>query len=238
MKRFQVSDKFAGKKGPCPNCQVIIEIPKDNVIIHEPDHFSSGGKTIKGRAILKPISRINTDFSVRGLVFGLLGTVAVILLAIVLNAVLPEGAFLRNLIALIGLLGVAFPLVYFGHQILRDSEDIEPLEGQELIRRSAIAAGAYVFLWCIYEMLIRYLQADELFVFLYMAPIVLFSVFVVHILYDFDLGRGFLHYLVFLAPVVLLRGLIGIGWIWEGVTVIASATGVIPPPPPPPPGLR
>lgn len=82
------------------------------------------------------------------------------------------------------------------------------------------------------------MQADELFVFLYMAPIVLFSVFVVHILYDFDLGRGFLHYLVFLAPVVLLRGLIGIGWIWEGVTVIASATGVIPPPPPPPPGLR
>ena len=40
FKRFQVSDQFAGRSGPCPGCKTIISIPTldDQVIIEEPDY--------------------------------------------------------------------------------------------------------------------------------------------------------------------------------------------------------
>ena len=57
--RFQVSDKFAGKQGPCPKCKTIITVPakKDEVVIHVPE---SGPKDSKGQLVLKPISRKET----------------------------------------------------------------------------------------------------------------------------------------------------------------------------------
>lgn len=58
--RFQVSDKFAGKQGPCPKCKAIITVPakKDEVVIHAPE--GSGPKDSKGQLVLKPISRKET----------------------------------------------------------------------------------------------------------------------------------------------------------------------------------
>lgn len=58
--RFQVSDKFAGKQGPCPKCKAIITVPakKDEVIIHVPE--MSGPKDSKGQLVLKPIARKET----------------------------------------------------------------------------------------------------------------------------------------------------------------------------------
>jgi hypothetical protein len=57
--RFQVSDKFAGKQGPCPKCKKIITVPskKDEVVIHVPE---SGPKDSKGQLVLKPIGRKET----------------------------------------------------------------------------------------------------------------------------------------------------------------------------------
>lgn len=58
--RFQVSDKFAGKQGPCPKCKAIITVPskKDEVVIHAPE--GSGPKDSKGQLVLKPIARKET----------------------------------------------------------------------------------------------------------------------------------------------------------------------------------
>lgn len=60
--RFQVSDKFAGKQGPCPKCKKIITVPskKDEVVIHVPE---SGPKDSKGNLVLKPIARKETRLS-------------------------------------------------------------------------------------------------------------------------------------------------------------------------------
>lgn len=57
--RFQVSDKFAGKQGPCPKCKKIITVPskKDEVVIHVPE---TGPKDSKGQLVLKPIGRKET----------------------------------------------------------------------------------------------------------------------------------------------------------------------------------
>jgi len=55
--RFNVSEKFAGKEGPCPKCKTKIKIPAktDEVVVHEPE--MSGPKTRTGESVLKPIRR-------------------------------------------------------------------------------------------------------------------------------------------------------------------------------------
>lgn len=61
-KRFGVSDKFAGQKGPCPSCKTVIQIPAkgEDVVIHAPE--GAGPKDSKGTAVFKPILREETRF--------------------------------------------------------------------------------------------------------------------------------------------------------------------------------
>src|SRR5690606_4835519 len=63
--RFQVSEKFAGKKGHCPKCKASITVPdnpKDEVVNHAPVQFAPKGTT--GVAVLKPIAGTETRLPV------------------------------------------------------------------------------------------------------------------------------------------------------------------------------
>lgn len=61
-KRFSVSDKYAGQKGPCPSCKTVIQIPEkaEEVVIHAPE--GAGPKDSKGKSVVKPILREETRF--------------------------------------------------------------------------------------------------------------------------------------------------------------------------------
>ncbi len=234
-KRFQVNEKFAGKKGPCPNCKTIIDIPKEQVLVHAPDEFVSGGKTVKGRTILKPLTRLNTDFQTVPILLGTGGFLLVLALAILLG--LPSlglGLGLRNIIGFFGLFLVAFPLVFFGQRLFKDPDDLNEVAMREILRKCGICSGAYALLWICFEFLARYMQADGVFIWIYLVPFAVFSIFVTHVVFDFDLVRGMLHYLIFFVPLVLFRGLMGLGWIWNAVVEITTGPGNAPPPPPTP----
>ena len=87
---FQVSDKFAGKKGPCPKCKTVITIPaaEEEIKIHAPE--AAGPKDSTGRPVFIPILREETKISQNGL-FAIAGAcVAVLLLALMLR-LLPGG---------------------------------------------------------------------------------------------------------------------------------------------------
>ncbi|MCA9246062.1 MAG: hypothetical protein KDA42_03075, partial [Planctomycetales bacterium] len=60
--RFSVSEKFAGKKGPCPKCKKEIQVPAatEEVKIHAPEHSEVGAKSAGGKLVLKPIERQET----------------------------------------------------------------------------------------------------------------------------------------------------------------------------------
>ena len=111
LKRFQVSDKFAGKSGPCPNCKKPIEIPKadEEVVIHAPDDGAPKART--GQSVLKPIERKETDITRRGL-FATIGIIiAVFAFAFVFRLIETSGQ--APLWAqLIGLIALAPPLVW------------------------------------------------------------------------------------------------------------------------------
>ena len=222
FKRFQVSEKFAGKKGPCPNCKTIIDIPAEQVKVHAPDELISGGKTVKSRTVSTPLARLNTEFNLRDVLLVSGGFLAVLLVA----AVLGRLGLGSNLFGLVGLFLIAFPLVFIGQRLLQDADDLHSLAMSEILRKCAICGAAYPFLWGCFEFLAKYMQADGVFIAVYLIPFALFSLFVAHVVFDFDFARGLFHYLVFFIPVVLLRGLLGLGWIWEA---FEGATGNPPP---------
>src|SRR5205823_1655709 len=83
--RFQVSEKFAGKSGPCPKCKATIKIPEkaQEVVIHAPE--VSGPKDSKGQAVLKPISRTEVRLQTTQIVAIVGATVVVLIAAAILR---------------------------------------------------------------------------------------------------------------------------------------------------------
>ena len=190
-----------------------------------PEEFVSGGKTVKGRTILAPLARLNTEFKLRDILLASGGLIAVFLLA----AVLGRLGLGSNFLGLVGLIFVAFPLTFFGQRLLKDADDLHALEMPDIVRKCVICGGAYAILWVCFELLAWYMQANGVFIAVYLVPFFLFSLFVAHIVFDFDFSLGLFHYLVFFIPVVLLRGLLGLHWIWEAFE--RTTGGNLPPPP-------
>lgn len=236
LKRFQVSDRFAGMKGPCPNCNTVINIPKGKVKIHGAENFEQGGRTTTGKLILKPIDRIDMDFNpfTAGL-FGL-ASLAVFLAAFFIGTLeWPMGSL--DWIGAIGVFFVAFPLSLFGYLVLRDREALFVLTGVELYQKVGICALVYAVLWIIFECLAWYMRADEVFIWLYFAVFAFLSMLATHAVLDMNIGTALLHYLVFFVPVLILRGVIGLGWLWNVTAEVMRPDGSSAPPPPVLPGM-
>ena len=167
LKRFQVSDQFAGKKGPCPNCKTLIEIPKEKVVVHTPEEFVSGGKTVKGRAILKPISRLQAGFTAWDVAIGSGIFILLFGFAFFLGYLQLE-TILLNLLGIVGMIFIAFPVSLFGYRLLREGDALEVLQGNDLYKRTAFCVGAYSILWILFEFIAHYTEADSLFIWIYL----------------------------------------------------------------------
>ena len=239
FKRFQVSDRYAGMKGPCPSCNVINSIPKDKLRIAEPDEFESGGKTIKGRAILKPIDR--KVAVIGGQEWGIMALCVVGVFGLAMLV----GRFSENIgvwpvraIAFLGTVGVAFGTVIFGYILLRSGDELEYYEGPDLYQRAGFCAGAYTLLWVLFEMIVSYLGAQgSVVLWIYLTPFIVVGIIAAAALFDLDFSMATAHYFIFFFAIVLLRWAIAYGWLWQAVSAIASETiapgsGHRPPPPP------
>lgn len=216
--RFQASDKFAGKKGPCPKCKQILTVPtlEQQVKIHAPE--VTGPKDSKGKAVLKPILRTETKVS-QNFWIGVGGTIV----AVLVIGLLIRGAYTPQdkkklpdipvLILAIGAIVVAPPLSWVGYSFLRDDE-LEGFAGKTLWIRVAITSAAYAFLWLIYYAVKTYTFGGktpvtyELLVVL--PPIVLLGGFASFAGYEWNFGNGLIHCGLYLLVTVLLRLLVGL----------------------------
>lgn len=154
FKRFQVSDKFAGKTGPCPNCKNQIKVPEtsEEVVIHAPD--DGAPKDRSGQSVLKPLQRQETDVTRRGLVF----TAVAILLAVG-AAIACRYLFAPGLtplwVTVAGAILLAPPLAWAGYTFVRNSE-LAPLMGSELRNRVLVLSLILPALWLIYAFIPSY----------------------------------------------------------------------------------
>ena len=158
LKRFQVSEKFAGKTGPCPNCKKQIKVPdaSEEVVIHAPD--DGAPKDSQGVSVLKPLKRTETDVTRKGMFI----TSVVILLA--LGAIISlrmSGATISVYLQALGAFLLAPPLIWAGYSFVRDSE-LEPYVGRELWNRVLMLSGIFAAMWLLYAFVPSYvLELDS-----------------------------------------------------------------------------
>ena len=224
FKRFQVSDRYAGMKGPCPSCNTIINIPKDKLKIAEPDEFESGGKTVKGRAVLKPLDRKVAVIAGREWGMMALCVVGVFGLAMFVGRFSADiGVWGVRTIALMGTAGVAYGTTIFGYILLRSGDELEYYEGPDLHQRTGYCAGAYTLLWVLFEMLVHYVGAQGTIVlWIYLVPFIAVGIIAAAALFDLDFSVATVHYFIFFFAVIVLRWAIAYGWLWATMASIAS----------------
>lgn len=149
-KRFNVSEKFAGKEGPCPSCKTKIKIPEatPEVKIHGPEDEAAGppGSPARGQPVFKPIRREHLTVSPVVLVSVIGGILVVFVAALLIGwGRGPEKPVPAPILAL-GAMLLAPPLAWGGYIFLRDPE-LQPYRGTQLYIRVGICAAVYALLW-------------------------------------------------------------------------------------------
>lgn len=215
-KRFEVSEQFAGKTGPCPSCKAPITIPKveDQVVVHGPAE-APPGKTKTGGAPPKPVARKDARFQPVLATIIAAATLAIVVVTFFARSMLAETTWTAWLLRAVGLLLVSPPLVIGGYAFLRDDE-LEPYRGTELYLRAGILALVFAALWAGFGRLENTFLTGEMWQWVFVAP----PFFIVGALaalacLDLDFGSGFFLYSFYVAVTVILRWLAGLDWIWH-----------------------
>lgn len=215
-KRFSVGDQFAGRSGPCPQCKTIINIPKkeEQVVIHAPEQFSSGGRSATGKLVTKPITR--KDVKVR---LGSIGAVAAGALGILLLTWIGGklGLFADNYIMpTLGLLLISPLIAVAGYLFLTSNEDLFSYHGKVLWIRAGICSLVYVILWGAFSYAAPKVITPEIWTWVMLAPFFLVAGSLASLAsLDFDFGTGLIHYCFYVFVTVVLRAAAGLGWIWQ-----------------------
>ena len=218
-KSFSVSDKFAGKSGPCPKCKRTLRVPEksEEVQVHAPTEFAGGGRSRSGKLVTKPVARAYAKFKPVTTVSIVAGTLAVLVIAWVAGR---TGAFENILVTTIGLLAISTPLVVAAYGVLHDDE-LEPYAGKALYIRSALCGLAYAVLWGVFTLLVsRGVITGDLWNWLFVAPpfLMVGGMFALATL-DLEFGDAMFHYAFYLLATIILRWAAGMPWVWDITTL-------------------
>jgi len=209
--RFQVSDKFAGKSGPCPKCKTTIRVPtkQEEVQIQEPQQFAAKGGPAAARVVFRPIAR--QEFKLQPAKVAAMAGAALLVLLVTWAA----GRLIREhlWVRAIGLVLVSPPLVIAGYGLLRDVE-LEPYRGRALYVRGAACAAAYAGLWAVYAGISAAVMTGELWNWVFVAPpFVIAGAFIGATAFDFEFGNGLFHYCFYVLATIALRWVAGMTWL-------------------------
>lgn len=221
LKSFKVSDKFAGKTGPCPNCKRTLQVPtkETEVKVHAPEAFAGGGKTTSGKLITKPVAHINAKLKPLTTALLAAGVVVVLVGTWVLGHVglfdaAQVGRLQSLLTAAVGLLILSPPLAIAAYEMLRDDE-FEPFRGGSLYVRAAICGATYALLWGVFAVLKPNIVTGEVWNWFFVLPFVGIGALVPMGTFNLEFGDGLFHCGFYLGTTLLLRWVAGLEPIWR-----------------------
>ncbi|WP_425614801.1 hypothetical protein NA78x_004680 [Anatilimnocola sp. NA78] len=215
--RFQVSEKFAGKKGPCPKCKTVITVPtlQEQVVIHAPE--PTGPKDSKGQAVLAPLVRKEAKLSQMMIIVIVASVFVVMFAALILRIAFPGGS--TPLVILItGSVLLAPPLALAAYTFLRDDE-LAPFTRNELAMRLIAPSVVYPLIWGIYWFVFWYLEinpAGNGLMLVFAIPVVIvIGAICAQASLELEFGSAALHYCVYLVATVVLRLILGMSAYWQ-----------------------
>jgi len=213
--KFNVSEKFAGREGPCPKCKGKIRVPNpDDVKVHMASE-QGVAKDSKGRVVTKPLARKETKLNRVQLVALVGGALLAVVVAWLLGRSLDLAA--QPLIVGGALLVVSVPIVWLGYHVLRNDE-LEPYTGRALWIRVGICAVIHAGLWGVFALV----PADFVvngWAWLGIAPPFLAAGATASFAtLDLDVENAFFHYCFYVLLTMLLRWCAGMPWIWDVAT--------------------
>jgi hypothetical protein len=206
MARFSVSDKYAGKKGPCPKCKKEIVVPdkSQEVVIHAPE--TSGPKNSQGVAVLKPIKRKEFRVGWKTLTGAVVGAIASIGIAVWIRL---SGSPPPTSLLVFGAIALAPPLVMLAYTFLRNDE-LEGYSGKEYLVRTAICSLVFAVTWFLYATVALYLDNKSLaevpvaqMAALMVGMIVIGTIASLATL-ELEIGQAVMHYLTYFAAAFFL----------------------------------
>ncbi|MFN3189830.1 MAG: hypothetical protein ACE361_04850 [Aureliella sp.] len=212
LKRFQVSEKFAGKSGPCPNCKKTIKIPEasEQVVIHAPE--DAGPKDSSGKAILKPIKRKEVQVGTPVIVGAIVAAVAAFAIAFGLGL---TGTQPATWMLVFGSVLLAPPLVFLGYWFLRDDE-LEGYSGQQLLLRCGLVSVLFAALWAIYGFVPGYVSGysamgeySGLDMVIFFPIMVILGTLIAVVTLELEALQAAMHYLLYLIATFVLAWLAG-----------------------------
>ena len=215
LKSFKVSDKFAGRTGPCPNCKRTLKVPEksEEVKVHAPEAFAGGGRSAGGKLITEPVAFRPARVDPRKATL----IVAGILVVLAITWLGGRLGVFEHLLATTGGLLLVSPLLVLGAYQVLHNDELEPYSGRELYLRSALCALGYVALWGLFALLeTSGVISGELWIWLFVAPPFALAggLFAMAAL-DLDFGDGVFHYGFYLLATLILRWAAGMKWIWD-----------------------
>ncbi|MCE2785821.1 MAG: hypothetical protein LW699_13180 [Pirellula sp.] len=212
LARFTVSDKYAGKQGPCPKCKQTITVPdkSQEVVIHVPENY--GPKDAGGRPVLKPIKRV--EFTPNGFqIVVAIGVAAVSIIAALwarLSGITPPTWALAFVA-----IALAYPLCSIGYTFFKDDE-LGGYIGKDRLVRLGICAGVFALTWGVYWLLASYFgnrvlaQVDTLQMSIFVLIMFGLGIAVSVGSCELEVGQSFLHYAIYFVATLLLAFLAGL----------------------------
>ncbi len=205
--RFEVSDKFAGKEGPCPKCKKTIKIPSksESVTVHERQEF--GPKSTAGKAVFKPIAR--KDLNVSAVQMVLIGAIIFGFLAIALMMrfqIEDHETFKSWLMVLLAIV-LAVPCVAGGYRFLKSSE-LGSFDGQDFWTRVGLCAVVYGISWLVIP-LISMAIGPDIARFIGMGIMFVIGCVACYLFLGIDFVMAILHFGMYFGCAILLRTIAG-----------------------------
>lgn len=216
--QFNVSEKFAGKKGPCPKCKTPIVVPDpskavtpagEEIKVHGGDDFAGTAKGAGGRPVLKPIEREELKLSKVQIGSLAAGVVVSLVTAYFAGPYLRESLWIRGA----ALLVVSIPIVMASYAVLRN-EELDAFRGRSLMLRSILCALVYSGLWAGF-LFIPPDMVEEMYGWMFIAPpFLLGGSAMAWGCFDLDFGTGAMLYCFYVVITMLLGWLAGLQMPW------------------------
>ena len=215
LKSFKVSDKFAGRTGPCPNCKRTLKVPEksEEVKVHAPEAFAGGGRSAGGKLITEPVAFRPAKLDpVKAtlIVAGVLVVLAMTWLGGRLGTLREPAGHDRRLAG--GFAG-AGPGGLPGPAQRR----IGTIPRPGTVPAFGPLRLGYVALWGLFALLAaRGVIFGELWIWLFvMPPFALAGGLFAMAALDLEFGDAVFHYGFYLVATLLLRWAAGMKWIWD-----------------------